>query len=87
MSRRHTCGRELTYPAIRGAGRSTVGSRRADRTDGRRIIRNSGSSAWRHLGDFPQAFTHLALISAVMHVIRAEQSREPGDFNPANPGS
>jgi GH15 family glucan-1,4-alpha-glucosidase len=26
----------------------------------------------RHLGNFPQAFTHLALINAVMHVIRAE---------------
>ena len=29
---------------------------------------NSG----RHLGNFPQAFTHLALINAVIHVIRAE---------------
>ena len=28
----------------------------------------------RHLGNFPQAFTHLALINAVMHVIRAEQA-------------
>jgi GH15 family glucan-1,4-alpha-glucosidase len=27
----------------------------------------------RHLGNFPQAFTHLALINAVMHVIRAER--------------
>ena len=26
----------------------------------------------RHLGNFPQAFTHLALINAVMHVIHAE---------------
>jgi GH15 family glucan-1,4-alpha-glucosidase len=26
----------------------------------------------RHLGNFPQAFSHLALINAVMHVIRAE---------------
>ena len=28
----------------------------------------------RHLGNFPQAFTHLALINAVMHVIRAERA-------------
>ena len=27
----------------------------------------------RHLGNFPQAFTHLALINAVMHVIRSDQ--------------
>jgi GH15 family glucan-1,4-alpha-glucosidase len=27
----------------------------------------------RHLGNFPQAFTHLALINAVMHVINAEK--------------
>ncbi len=27
----------------------------------------------RHLGNFPQAFTHLALINAVMHVVKAEQ--------------
>ena len=26
----------------------------------------------RHLGNYPQAFTHLALINAVMHIIRAE---------------
>jgi alpha,alpha-trehalase len=30
----------------------------------------------RHLGNFPQAFTHLALINAVMHVIRAEEEQE-----------
>jgi alpha,alpha-trehalase len=30
----------------------------------------------RHLGNFPQAFTHLALINAVMHVIRAERQVE-----------
>ncbi len=30
----------------------------------------------RHLGNFPQAFSHLALINAVMHVIRADESRD-----------
>ncbi|WP_258080790.1 glycoside hydrolase family 15 protein [Nocardia nova] len=39
----------------------------------------------RHLGNFPQAFTHLALINAVMHVIRAEHSTGAGEFHPAHP--
>ncbi|HYM55519.1 MAG TPA: glycoside hydrolase family 15 protein, partial [Solirubrobacteraceae bacterium] len=33
----------------------------------------------RHLGNFPQAFTHLALINAVTHVIRAEYSEQDQD--------
>jgi len=38
--------------------------------------------AGRHLGNFPQAFTHLALINAVTHVVRADQRRRRG-FLPA----
>jgi GH15 family glucan-1,4-alpha-glucosidase len=30
----------------------------------------------RHLGNFPNAFTHLALINAVLHVIRIDQVQQ-----------
>ncbi len=32
------------------------------------------ASSGRHLGNYPQAFTHLALINAVTHVVAQQQS-------------
>jgi GH15 family glucan-1,4-alpha-glucosidase len=46
------------------------------------------ASSGRHLGNFPQAFTHLALINAVMHVIEQEQAtaRRALEGTAATPG-
>jgi alpha,alpha-trehalase len=39
----------------------------------------------RHLGNFPQAFTHLALINGVVHVIRTDEVSEHAEvFVPTN---
>ena len=37
--------------------------------------RSSTPTSGRHLGNYPQAFTHLALINAVLHVIGDEESQ------------
>ena len=67
------------------AGLSAVGDRRAPRSRApvrssararlaaRSLRRGARGRSGRHLGNYPQAFTHLALINAVTHVIAAQQ--------------
>jgi GH15 family glucan-1,4-alpha-glucosidase len=68
---------------------SEIGERRRARELCERLLEAAGwldlyaeeleAESGRHLGNFPQAFTHLALINAVSHVI-ADEKREDGGF-------
>ena len=61
-----------------------IGERRRGRELCERLLKDSSAlglyaeeldaASGRHLGNFPQAFTHLALINAVTHVIRDERA-------------
>ena len=61
-----------------------IGERKLGRELCERLLKDSSplglyaeeleSASGRHLGNFPQAFTHLALINAVTHVIRDERA-------------
>jgi GH15 family glucan-1,4-alpha-glucosidase len=66
---------------------SEIGEQRRARDLCERLLESAGwldlyaeeldAPSGRHLGNFPQAFTHLALINAVSHVI-ADEQREGG---------
>jgi alpha,alpha-trehalase len=68
---------------------SEIGERRRARELCERLLEAAGwldlfaeeleAESGRHLGNFPQAFTHLALINAVSHVI-ADEKREDGRY-------
>ncbi len=68
---------------------SEIGERRRARELCERLLEAAGwldlfaeeleADSGRHLGNFPQAFTHLALINAVSHVI-ADEKREDGRY-------
>jgi GH15 family glucan-1,4-alpha-glucosidase len=68
---------------------SEIGERRRARKLCERLLEAAGwldlyaeeldAESGQHLGNFPQAFTHLALINAVSHVI-ADEQREDGGF-------
>ncbi len=70
------------------AALSEIGEQRRARELCERLLESSGSldlfaeeleaTSGRHLGNFPQAFTHLALINAVSHVIADEQREDGG---------
>ncbi|HET7508994.1 MAG TPA: glycoside hydrolase family 15 protein [Solirubrobacterales bacterium] len=67
---------------------SEIGERRRARELCERLLASAGwldlyaeeldAESGRHLGNFPQAFTHLALINAVSHVIADEQRGDGG---------
>jgi alpha,alpha-trehalase len=67
---------------------SEIGEQRQARALCERLLESSGwldlyaeeleARSGRHLGNFPQAFTHLALINAVSHVIADEQREDGG---------